>query len=590
MSQKKKLQKIYDYIMARKNSYFSSECFNRLKRRRDKLRDSIDLRFHTGRLRNEIKNQWMSKIAFPLVRERYMLRRAILRHNFRARPLYNLAAIGATTPENAMNMQDVLNLNLKHTQFREQCFSPVTDSVAAYGNAIAYSMFRETENISKRTISHPILGVIRTQVESTRKNIYNYDIDILNFFTNENIRHPWNSDYHGHVERKTLANVIRDYNMNPDAYIEKTMKRVIDEAKQSSIKDPSYREAMSQDWEGRFVDKIVYWGRLNIKGNEDDLTIYYVEIIGEDVVRVQENPYDDNIIPYSIFRTEPRPEFWWSNIDSELVIPHENFMNLSLNMTADNVLRNMERYIFYQAGDIDPADINERHKNGGMIPLQLRGKLPNQVLYEFQGRDTNTGALDYITREVKESKQQLSPKPDFLRAGNKGGLSNSTATAANIMQSMGDVLESDPLEQFSFGLRNLGKVNVTLLQQYLGDHFNIRPEPRQPYRTVDKAQILGDFEYEIESSLTKNMASEAFRLQNAITGLLNFINSGYQGFQNIDLTPVMRQFIKKLDLPGEVDDIIRPMQQQSPVQLPMQAPALPPAQEAPALPAQGAQI
>lgn len=577
--EKKKLREIYEYIIARKDSYFNSQCYTSLLRRRDKLQSSIDMQFHSGRLGRlnsqnggrlglEVKNQWQSKVSFPLVRERYMLRRAILRHNFRAQPLFNLEPIGGTTPENAQNMQDVLNLNFKHTKFRQRAFSYVTDSVAKFGNGITYSLFQENNDIVWKTTVDELFGRQRVQVPRNRKNVYNYDIDIRNYWTNENISHTEDSAYQGHIERVTISDLMSEFNANPEAYINDNIKRVIKEAKESSLRDPKYNDASSKDWESRIVDKTVYWGRLNIRGNEDDRTIYYVEIVGEDVIRLQENPNDEGMVPYTIFAIEPRLDYWWSNVDSELVVPHENYMNMSLNMTADNVLRNMERYIFYDAGDIDIADLNERHKNGGWVPLHLKGKTLQQAVYEFQGRDTNVGALDWMNREVKESAQKLSTNPDFLRSGNKGGVANNTATAAQILSNIGDVRESDPLEQFSFGLVNMAERNAILLQQHLGDKFNIRPEPRQAVRELTISDILGRFQYNAESSLSKNYASEAFRLQNSITALLNFINSGHPAFQGIDLTKPVKHWIKQLNLPGDVDDIVKEQQQMMPGQVP----------------------
>jgi hypothetical protein len=225
-------------------------------------------------------------------------------------------------------------------------------------------------------------------------------------------------------------------------------------------------------------------------------------------------------------------------------------------MKADNALRALQQYIFYEKGSIDTADWNNRHKNGGMIGIETKNNKPlNQLLYQVQPQDNSLQGTDAIMREIKESQQRLTPRPDFTRAATAGGIRNSTATAAVILDEQGDVAEAQILENFMFGLKKLGYNNVVIMQQRLGDVFAIRPNMNESQRILEKSQILGNVDFHIETSLNKNKSSELLRLQNILTAIMNFKGSGDPAFQNVDLVPLIRKVLKNADI-GDVDEYI----------------------------------
>jgi len=131
---------IFSYITARKDTYFKSECYKTLHKRYIRLRDSNDMRV-AG---NSNKNTFRSKLAFPVVKERALIRQAIFDQNFRGDPLITVLPNGSTPPENAANMQDVLGQNLKTTRFREKCFATVKDFASKYGAAVVYTVWQHT--------------------------------------------------------------------------------------------------------------------------------------------------------------------------------------------------------------------------------------------------------------------------------------------------------------------------------------------------------------------------------------------------------------------------------------------------------------
>jgi hypothetical protein len=554
-------KELTDFLMFQKSNYFKSKCFKRLQERYHRLKASNDMNFNgstQGRSIGSEGNSFQSKVAFPIVKERTMIREAILSQNFRGEPIITVEPASATPMDNAKNAQELLNANFKTTHFRAKAFKIIKKDCAEYGAAVSYSAWREGQKQALKTVDTP-MGPDRQLVRTAKKNCWNFPIHILDYFQNPDIADPDDSEYQGHIERINLSKLKVLSDMAPDVYNEKNLKWVIKEAEKAIIEDKDYHAAgdgLENNQQNFPIDRIVMYSTCNIRGNEENENNFYIEIIAGKIVRFQENPHDEDIRPYSTFTFYPRREYWWGNSDAEFVLPHEKFTNLIMSMKADNALRAMQSYIFYEKGSIDTSDWNNRHKNGGMIGVESKNnKNLNQLLYQVQPQDFSLQGTDMMMREIKESQQRLTPRPDFTRAAAQGGIRNSTATAAVILDEQGDVAEAQILENFMFGLKRLAYNNIIIMQQRLGDAFAIRPNMNEAQRILEKKEILGNFDFHIETSLNKNKASELLRLQNILTAIMNFKGSGDPAFQNVDVVPLVRKILKSADI-GDVDEYI----------------------------------
>jgi len=545
------------------DGYFKSPLAKRLEQRYYRLKDSVDMNFGGSTSRNRSSrrssrsgNATKSKMSFALVKQRTILRRAILSQNFRGEPLASAEPLGATTMEAANNIQDVANMNLKSTKFRAKCFLNIKDDVSIFGAAVSYTSWRESSKVAKKTVQTSI-GPQREPVETVKKNAVNRAVHILDYFQEAKVADPDDPVFQGHLERINLSKLIAAVKANPEAYIKENVDEVIARAKKESVTDKNYHEKEDQSniSSSKFeIQRRVIYSTCTIKGNEDNDNYYYIEMIAGKIVRFQENPHDNDMRPYAIFTFYPRREAWWGNSDAEFVLPHERYTNLIMGMKADKALQSLQSYLFYEKGSIDTADWNNRHKNGGFVGVKPNANQNlSQMLYQHQPQDQSINTTDSIMREVKENEQKLTPRPDLSRAAASGGLQNTTATAANILDEQGDVVESEILENFTFGLKRLLEINIIMLQQRLGDEFAIRPKPTEEQRILTKEMILGDVDYHIETSLNKNKASELLRLQNLITMFMNFKGSGDPALSAFDMTSIFKKLYKQADV-GDAEE------------------------------------
>lgn len=547
-----KEKEIGEYIKSAANGYFQSECYKKLDKRITSLQQSNDLMpASLG------TNNWKSHVVFPIVKERSLLRRAITAANYRSNDTYTLNGIGSTPVENAVQAELVLNLNMAHTFFKMRCLKQSIDTASKFGTAVTFTYFKSDEQERIKTSYDPATGMyVRSRSSSNRKNVVNEQVGLRDYFQNPDIPNPEDSDYQGHYRRIHMNELVSMLNDDSGVYIKENVAKVIEELKRGAAKS-SGREWCDNDYGQWSTELMRYEGTIPIRGNEDGWNKYVCETIGETIIRQSVDDYDDDIKSYTVLNFDKRPEYWWGNSDSEYVVAHENFLNTFLSMSADNALRSMMQYVFYQKDTINPTDINNVYHNNGFIQVDVKNTNLSNIISPFQPGNINLNQAQFITQMVNESIQKMGTKIDLSRKTDKGGgvMNNSTATAANILAGQSDILEADILENFDFGVSEIGRKNLVLLQQFLGELFYVRPRPQDTERMIEKYQIMGEFEFIINSTASKNKQGEMLRMQNLATWLLNIMANPVMQQHGYNISPIVRDILQKAEIPS-IDDVI----------------------------------
>ena len=541
---------ISDYITSVIETYNKSKCCTILKQRIESLTRSNDLKPAANS-----RNKFISSVVYPIVKERSLLRRAIVSANYRATDIFNLQGIGATPPENAANAEIVLNLNLANTLFKMKCLKPCINTASKFGTSITYTFWKSEDNFSYQTIYDEETGSYsREPVAQNQKNAMNVEVGLEDYFQNPDIPDPDLSDYQGHFQRIHMVDMLAL--LEDETYVKENVSAAIDDFKRGVLKG-SGREMKECDNSRWFTEMLYFEGTLPIKGNETCTRKYRARMIGKYVVRLSVDDYDYNISSYTVQNFDKRSEYFWGNPDSEYVVSHEDFLNTFLSMTADNALRSMMQYVFYKKDSINTSDIANVHKNNGFVPVDAQTSSVNGLLYPFQPGGINLAPAQFVTQMVNDSIQKMGTKVDLSRKNDMGGgvQNNSTATAANIIAGQSDVLESDILENYDYGVSEIGRKNLIMLQQFLSELFYIRPKSQEQERMLNKYAILGQFRYLVNTTASKNKQNELLRMQNLATWLLNITANPVLQQAGFQIAPVVRDILQKAELPS-VDEII----------------------------------
>lgn len=544
-----KESEIGEYVKSRSEAYYTSDCFKILDRRMNDLQNSNDLK--PAALR---RNQWISNVVFPIVKERSLLRRAITAANYRAQDTFNLLGIGSTPQENAVHAELVLNLNMAHTFFKMKCLKPCINTASKFGTSITYTYWKDDDSEKLKTVHNPQTGEYeRVRVSSNQKNAVSCEVNPRDYFQNPDIPEPDQSDFQGHYKRVHINELVAL--LEDESYIRENLVQAIEDLKKGTGLKTG-RPWQDKD-AGKWGTDILHWeGFIRIKGNEESEQKYCCEMIGKYVIKLSVDDYDEDISSYTVLNFDKRHEFWWGNSDSEYVVSHENFLNTFLSMSADNALRSMQQYVFYAKDTISPGDINNVYRNNGFIPVDVKNTNLSQMINPFQPGNLSLGPAQFITQMVNDSVQKMSTKIDLSRKSDTGGVqNNSTATAANILAGQSDVLESDLLENFDFGVSEIGRKSLILLQQFLTELFFVRPRPQDSEKPLYKYQILGDFDYQINSTASKSKQGEMLRMQNLATWLLNVMANPVMQQAGFNVVPMVKDILQKAEMPS-LDEII----------------------------------
>lgn len=557
-------------LTERIDDYDRSDCKRSYKERVDRLKCSWDMVPPNGTGNNLIG------LTYLLVKEHTLVTRSIFTANFRADPLWSLKAIGNTPRENAMNMQDLLIANNEQMRFRPNVLIPGIDLVCKDGAAVIFTEYCEYSEMGWQTIADPMFGSQRVYGPTKRtKNAKSTVIDFINYFQNPRIVNPDYSDIRGHVEPLRLSTLVARYKQHPELYIKENIEKVIKNVKKEHFKKDEYYtdqqgKESARDFGG--VNVFVRRGQvqLNLEGNEEDNTYYYFEMVGETIIRFQDNPYDRNMNQYDIWLCESRREYCWGNTPAEYSVQNEDALNLLNGLGFENAIEAMKKYTFFNSNAISPGLFRNVAHNA-QIPVDVGKDIAlNNVLYQFQPQDTALPAIDHAYRRIMENNQRVTTTPDLNRAPSSGGPTNKTAFAADTMKQIGSNLDADILEKFSHCLSKTGEKHSIILSQFLGNFgpILITPEQAESIRTVQKEQILGNWSVYMDTALQKTNQGEIMRYQNIVTWLQNLVMSGLP--LPVNFEPMVKQVIKMGEF-AHVDEII-PSQQQPQAQIQQQPP------------------
>lgn len=540
---------IVKYIDDRIRYYMDSNCKKQLDKRIKRLNSSWDMVVSGVKDTGNSQN-FLAQMSYGLVKQQQLTRRAIFSNNFRSDPLFSMRGIGNTPQDNAINMQDILQSNNEQTHFRQKVLMPGNSGVAKVGAAVIFTEYCNNREYGWRTVADPIFNSKR--IYGPIKNTHNavcYPINIQNYFQNPDVVDCDESDYRGHLERWKVSTIVNKIKADSGLYIKENVQDVFRTVlKQNNISeyytDPSGKQN-ANDYSAITVNDVIRGQfQIHIDGNEDDSTYYYVEMVGNKIIRFQDNPYDMNMSQYTTICCERRDEYWWGNTPAEYSIGNENSLNLLLGIGLENAVESMKRYIFYNQNAISPAKFSQ-YASSGRIPVDVNKDIAlNNLLFTYQTPDISGNATSDAYARILENDQRFSTSPDLNRPTSSGGPSNKTATAATIMSNKGDTQDADLLERLSYDWARVGEKETVILAQFLGNFspIMIKPSQAETVKYVHKSNITGNMQIYMETSLQQNYQGELMRYQNIISWIQNLVNGGARVQPN--LIPLVRQVLK----------------------------------------------
>lgn len=490
------------FCINRKKQYHDSPAYSGLKNRCRSMDKYID---------NEspVSSTFLSDITPQTIRKAYVEYSALFRKFLETDPLFSVERMekGDKELEHILNAE--VNDSLKKTYFRERCLYWNCDDMIRYGTGVVYSFATNDYNANS-------LMTVKSEdgYEGTYKQVYGKGENVvvstpvhpLNFIIDPRANFMVSPDFYGMIGDICVANiqVLLD---NP-AYIQKTLAEVLEQCK-TGLPDSHWwcgEDKQRKDFTRGHSNITYLWTHLGFEGNEGDPTWYAIEMIGDKIIRIEENNLDDNCIPIAIQRIMPRKYVWYGNTPLEDKICIQNLQYWLINTTVESTARLMDRIILYREGSLDVEAINSRHQTSGLVPY--KGKEPDltKLMYSPQFPNNSFRENDWLTNLMRREDQDSSAMPNF-NPQSEGGPTNKTLGGAQMMASIGEIKMSLLIDQYCAGLKDIAKQRLAL-------HKNIAEG--------NKDHMLGEVQFSCKVSNVFNYAREGVDSMNRLSQLINF--------------------------------------------------------------------
>jgi hypothetical protein len=453
---------------------------------------------------------FISDITPQTIRRGYNEYCALFNKFLETDPLFSVKRQAGILPKQERAIMDLLTNNLEKTYYRERCLSWSIDHIVRYGTAVTYSFAVTDYNAnSLMTVKDGAYeGTYRQDYQQGEKAVVSTPIHPLNVIFDPRANFMVEPDFIGFIGDICVSN-ISTLRENP-AYITKNIKDVFEQCK-NGLPDKHWFDGISPDGNGprnysKGHSNITYlWMRLPFEGNEDDPTRYVLELIGDKVIRIEENGLDGNTIPLAIKRILPRQYTWYGNSPLVDKICIQNLQYWLINTTVESTARLMDRIVLYRAGELDVTAINSRHQTGGLVPYAGQELDLSKLVHSPEMKNPAYRENDWLMQLTRREDNDSSAMPNF-NPQSEGGPTNKTLGGAQMMASIGEMKMARMVNDMCIGLKDVAKHQLVLLRNIM---------------TGEKDNLLGNIQFSTKISNVFNYVREGIDSKNRLMDVIN---------------------------------------------------------------------
>ena len=237
-----------------------------------------------------------------------------------------------------------------------------------------------------------------------------------------------------------------------------------------------------------------YWGWYDVQGN-GVLTPIVATWIGDVMVRLEENPFPDQKLPFVVVNYLPVKRSLYGEADAELLEEHQKILGAVTRGTIDLMARSANS----QTGVAK-----------GMLDVTNRRRFDNGQDYEFnQGTDPRMGIIHHTYPEIPQSaitmmtiQNQEAESLTGVKAFS-GGISGQTYgdVAAGIRGALdaSSKREMAILRRLAKGIKDVGAKLIAMNYVFLSDKEVIRVTNKE-FVPIQREDLKGQFDLEVDIS------------------------------------------------------------------------------------------
>ncbi len=538
---------ITQMVLSRKKQWFDSAQFKGLRNNCRQMDQYIDNN-------NPAATTFISDITPPTIRRSYHEFISLFSKFFETDPLFPVRRTNQISVRQEQGVQAVLCDNLEKTYYRERCLQWTIDHVVRYGTAVTYTFATDDYNAnSLMTVKGEEYGTTYNQIrQSGEPAVISIPIHPLNVIIDPLSNFMVSPTFMGFIGDICVSNIANL--LNNQAYIEKNIKAVFEQCKKGLPDEHWFGGtglAERRDY-SRGQSNITYmWMTLPFEGNEDDATWYAIELIGDKIIRIEENPLDGNTIPLAIKRVLPRQYVWYGNSPLADKICVQNLQYWLVNTTVESTARLMDRIVFYRDGSLDIEALNSRHQTGGLVPYRGNETDLSKLVYSPALPNVSFRENDWLMQEMRREDQDTNAIPNF-NPQSEGGPTNKTLGGAQMMASIGEMKAGKMVNDMAVGLKDVAKHQLALLR-------NIAPDEGIQLTNgeiVPKEDLLGNVNFTCKISNVFNYIKEGIDSQNRLSQLINYKASKLPEFSAVKISQFIEDWVRNAVKRENIDDYV----------------------------------
>lgn len=528
---------IKDMILNRKTQYFGSKVYSALKNNCRIMDAYIDQKYGTY-------SSNVSNISPQIIRKSYHDFVALFQKFFESDPFFSVRRNKNMTPDEVRMLTSLLSENAENTSYREECFDWTVDHISRYGTAGTYT-FAVNDYFSNSLTTIPQeTGYGDTSYAQEYRNGVPAFISMaahpLNIIVDPTSNFMCPPEYKGLLADIAVSNlaILRDN----DNYNQEELETAIDQLKSGFPDEYWYNGEYNEvkDYSKGHGSIMYMWTRLPFEGNEDDPTIYAIEEVAGEIIRIEENCLDDDIIPIAISRVFPRQYEWFGNSPLIDKISMQNLQHWTINTFIENTAKAMDRIILYRKGTFDEDALNSRHQSGGLVPYSGNELDLSKLMYSPTFSNVSFRDMDWLMQYSRREDQDSSTIPSF-NPQSEGGPTNKTLGGAQMMASIGEMRMSKHVVSLAKGQREVGAHIVALMKNVLTDDVE------------EKMILTKNPTIDIKTCNVFNYARDAIDTSNRLTQAVNYLATKIPAFQGIKIDQFIQDWIRATTKNDEID-------------------------------------
>jgi hypothetical protein len=237
-----------------------------------------------------------------------------------------------------------------------------------------------------------------------------------------------------------------------------------------------------------------YWGFYDIDGN-DTLKPIVATWIGEQLIRMEENPFPDGKLPFVVIPYLPIKRELYGEPDAEMLEDNQKILGAVTRGMIDLLGQSANGQKGFAKGMLDP--VNRRKYENGQ-DYEFNAQMPTtQGVIEHKYPELPTSALTMLQLQNQEAEALTGVKS--FGGGLSGNAYGNVATGIRGMLDAAAKREMAILRRIAKGVSDIGRKILAMNSMFLSDEEVVRVTNKQ-FVSIKREELQGEFDLTVDIS------------------------------------------------------------------------------------------